>query len=63
MKLFGYGSIMYLRDFIVGVFAERYGVFMEEELKEEIKKELEEITDVWILEQIKKCIINIKKED
>lgn len=36
---------------------------MEEELKEEIRKELEEITDVWILEQIKKCIINIKKED
>lgn len=63
MKLFGYGSIMYLRDFVVDVFAERYGVFMEEELKEEIKKELEEITDVWILEQIKKCIINIKKED
>ena len=23
--MFGYGSIMYLRDFVVGVFAERYG--------------------------------------
>ncbi len=35
----------------------------ESRLKEEIINELSDITDIWILEQIKKCIVNIKKED
>lgn len=35
----------------------------ESTLKEEIINELNDITDTWILEQIKRCIVNVKKED